>query len=119
MQFIAESAVGLFSHDTRVIVLGGQYIRGYIWDCIFAGIHFSFSGYFCAYSLSNISFIHNSISIIFARIPLAWLASRYFTKTLFPMGMAAPIGSLLSVLICIAAYIWIKKHPEKINMEIL
>ena len=119
MQFIAEAAVGLFSHDARVIVLGGQYIRGYIWDCIFAGIHFSFSGYFCAYSLSNISFIHNFISIIFARIPLAWLASRYFTKTLFPMGMAAPIGSLLSVLICIAAYIWIKKHPEKINMEIL
>ena len=101
------------------LVLGGQYIRGYIWDCIFAGIHFSFSGYFCAYALSNISFIHNSISIIFARIPLSWLASRYFTKTLFPMGMAAPIGSLLSVLICIAAYIWIKKHPEKINMEIL
>ena len=119
MQFIAEAAVGLFSHDARVIVLGGQYIRGYIWDCIFAGIHFSFSGYFCAYSLSNISFIHNFISIIFARIPFSWLASRYFTKTLFPMGMAAPIGSLLSVLICIAAYIWIKKHPEKINMEIL
>ena len=118
IQFTAESAVSLFSNDKKVIELGGEYISGYIWDCIFAGIHFSFSGYFCAYALSNISFMHNFISIIFARIPIAWLASKYFTETLFPMGMAAPIGSLLSVIICTIAYIWMKKHPEKINVEI-
>ena len=29
-----------------VVRLGGQYLRGYIFDCIFAGIHFSFSGFF-------------------------------------------------------------------------
>ena len=62
--------------------------------------------------------MHNFISIIFARIPIAWLASKYFTETLFPMGMAAPIGSLLSVIICTIAYIWMKKQPEKINVEI-
>lgn len=29
------------------------------------------------------------------------------------MGFAAPIGSLLSVVICLAAYQWMGKHPEK------
>ena len=118
MQFVAEPAVALFSDDSKVIILGGQYMRGYVWDCIFAGIHFSFSGYFCAHGLSGISFIHNFISIVCARIPIAWFASKYFTKTLFPMGMASPIGSILSVVICIGAYIWMKQHPEKINIEI-
>ena len=28
--------------DAAVILLGAQYIRGYIWDCIFAGVHFQF-----------------------------------------------------------------------------
>ncbi|MEI3061788.1 MAG: MATE family efflux transporter [Oscillospiraceae bacterium] len=47
-QFISEQAVGLFTPDVIVITLGGQYLRGYIWDALFAGIHFCFSGYFCA-----------------------------------------------------------------------
>lgn len=110
MQFAAESAVGLFTNQTEVIRLGGQYMRSYVWDCIFAGIHFSFSGYFCAYGLSNISFLHNFLSIILARIPLAYIASKYFPDSLFPMGIAAPTGSALSVLICVIALIWMNRH---------
>lgn len=114
MQFAAEGAVGLFSDDQEVIMLGGQYMRGYVWDCVFAGVHFCFSGYFCAYGLSGISFLHNLISILCARIPLAYLAAIYFTESLFPMGIAAPAGSLLSVLICTVAFIWMKHHSERL-----
>lgn len=113
MQFMAEAAVGLFAEDFNVIMLGGQYMRSYVWDCVFAGIHFCFSGYFCAYGLSGISFLHNSISIIFARIPLAYIASVYFTESLFPMGIAAPAGSALSVIICITAFIWMKRNRNR------
>ncbi len=114
MQFAAEPAVGIFTDNAKVVLLGGQYMRGYVWDCIFAGIHFSFSGYFCAYGLSGISFIHNSISIICARIPLAYLASHYFSDTLFPMGIASPAGSALSVIICICVFVWMNKHSDKL-----
>lgn len=117
MQFAAEPFVGLFSNDAEVIRLGGQYMRGYIWDCILAGIHFCFSGYFCAYGQSGFSFLHNSISIVCARIPLAYLASKYFTDTLFPMGLATTAGSCVSVIICICVFIWMQRkekyHGEK------
>lgn len=111
VQFSAEPIVGLFTKekDPAVLLLGGQYLRSYIWDCALAGVHFCFSGYFCAYGLSGISFLHNSVSIVCARIPIAYLASAWFADTLFPMGMAAPAGSLLSVVICLAAYWWMRK----------
>lgn len=109
MQFAGSTAVGLFSSDADVIRLGTQYLHSYIWDCIFAGIHFCFSGYFCAYGQSGISFLHNIISVLCARIPLAYLASKYVPDNLFPMGCAAPAGSLLSVVICVAAFIWMKR----------
>lgn len=118
MQFTAGSVIGLFTDNTKVILLGGQYMSSYVWDCIFAGIHFCFSGYFCAYGLSGVSFIHNSISIICARIPLAYLASIYFADTLFPMGIAAPVGSIVSVVICISVFIWLSKRPGKLNGSI-
>ena len=117
MQLSAETFVGLFSTETEVIHLGGQYMRGYIWDCILAGIHFCFSGYFCACGLSGFSFLHNSISIVCARIPLAYLASRLFTDTLFPMGLATTAGSSVSVVICIGVFIWMQRKEKKQNME--
>ena len=77
-----------------------------------AGIHFCLSGYFVAYGYSIVSFIHNVASIILARVPLSYIFSVNFPDTLFPMGLAAPIGSLLSVLICIGFLIWFRKHGK-------
>ena len=112
-QFISEQAVGLFTPDTAVIMLGGQYLRGYIWDALFAGIHFCFSGYFCACGRSEISFIHNISAIALVRIPGVYLTSKLFPDTLFPMGLATAAGSLLSVIICIIAFALLKKHSVK------
>lgn len=113
MSIAAEPIVGLFSADTEVMRMGGQYMRGYVWDCIFAGMHFCFSGYFCAYGRSGMSFVHNVISILCARVPLAYLASVYFTETLFPMGLASTSGSLLSVIVCTIFFVWMQKHMKK------
>ncbi|MBQ1252265.1 MAG: MATE family efflux transporter, partial [Firmicutes bacterium] len=77
-QIIPESIVGLFTSDPAVIVYGGQYLAAYGIDCIFAGIHFCFSGFFCAYGMSSISFIHNAISVVFVRVPGSYLASVWF-----------------------------------------
>lgn len=115
MQLAAEPFIGLFVDEAaagsaEVIRLGGQYMHGYVWDCIVAGIHFSFSGYFCAYGLSMIPFVHNSLSILCARIPLSYFASKHFSDTLFPMGLASPAGSLVSVVICVGVFVWMRKR---------
>ena len=97
-----------------MIRLGSQYLRGYIFDSIFAGIHFSFSGYFCACGKSELSFLHNIVAIALVRIPGVYLTSRIFKTTLFPMGLATATGSLLSVLICVIAfYVIHRKEPIK------
>ena len=110
IQFIAEPVVGLFTTDEVVKTMGGQYLRGYIFDCIFAGMHFSFSGYFCAYGRSEFSFLHNITSILLVRIPGVYLTSKLFPASLFPMGIATACGSLLSVIICLSVFVWLEKH---------
>ena len=111
-QFIAPWLVGMFDDSPEVIRLGTQYLRSYVTDCFFAGIHFCMSGYFCAIEKSGVSFLHNSISIIFARVPLSYIASKRFPDTLFPMGCAAPIGSILSVIVCVIALAVISKKEK-------
>ncbi len=113
IQFIAEPVVGLFTADAAVRVAGGQYIRGYIWDCIFAGVHFSFSGYFCACGRSELSFLHNITAIALVRVPGVYFTSKLFPQTLLPMGLATATGSLLSVIICVIAYLLIFRKDGK------
>ena len=109
----------MFTENDAVIILGNQYLKSYIWDCVFAGIHFSFSGYFAAYGKSYIGFIHNIISIVCVRVPGSYLTSKCFKDTLLPMGLAAPVGSILSVVICLAAYKLLKNQftSQNINTE--
>mgnify|MGYP005908051427 FL=1 len=111
IQFISVPVVGLFTTDAEVARLGGQYIRGYIWDCIFAGVHFTFSGYFCACGRSEFSFLHNIIAILLVRIPGVYLTSIWFPDTLFPMGIATACGSLTSLIICLLVFRYLKKKP--------
>lgn len=114
MQFLSGRAVSLFTDSAAVIRLGGGYLRGYAWDCLFAGIHFAFSGYFCACGKSGISFMHNIIAILLVRVPGSYLMSSMFPETLYPMGLATAAGSLLSALICAAAFVIIQRKKRDI-----
>ena len=116
--FNAETVVGLFAKkEPEVVRMGAQYLKSYAFDCPIAGIHFCFSGFFSAYQKSMVSFVHNIISIVTMRIPGAYYASIHYPDTLFPMGMAAPLGSLISAIICIGVFIYLKRR-NKLNVSI-
>lgn len=117
MQIIPETVVALFtdsasSDGADVVRLGGQYLRGYVFDCIFAGIHFSFSGYFCALGRSEFSFLHNILAILFVRIPGVYVTSMLFPETLLPMGLATAAGSLFSAIICVIIFCLLQRKQK-------
>lgn len=37
---IPEVAIRIFSDDPVVVAKGAEYLKGYVYDCLFAGIHF-------------------------------------------------------------------------------
>ena len=112
-QFLPDTLIGIFTRDEAVVAAGALYLMSYSFDVMFAGIHFCFSGYFCGDRKSIISFIHNIASIILIRIPGAYLASIWYPESLYPMGWAAPLGSILSALICIVFYVVIRNREKR------
>ena len=111
-QFAAERMVALFTDSERVAFLGASYLKSYVWDCVLAGVHFCFSGYFCALGKSLIPFVHNLLSMLCVRVPVAYWAAVTFADTLFPMGLASDCGSALSILICAAVYCFMRKREN-------
>ena len=117
IQFVAEPVVGLFTDSAAVAAAGGQYLRGYILDCCFAGLHFCFSGYFCAIGRSELSFLHNITAVVLVRVPGAYLMSKWFPTTLLPMGLATAAGSLLSVIISVIAFLVLRRRGRLVPEE--
>ena len=117
IQFIAESIVGLFTPDAAVISAGGQYLRGYIFDCIFAGIHFSFSGYFCACGKSGLSFMHNIIAVALVRVPGVYFTSKLFLRHFCRWGLRRR-RALVSVIICVIAFAVISRRVKAAAAEV-
>ena len=112
IQFCAAGVVGLFTPDATTIAAGANYLRGYIFDCMFAGIHFCFSGYFCARGKSGLSFLHSILAIVLIRVPGAYLMSRLFPQTLLPMGLATAAGSLFSAIFCTRLYLGLTRRDK-------
>lgn len=110
LQVWPEAAVGIFTDDAQVLAQGSDYLRGYVWDSVFAGIHFCFSGFFTACGYSIISFAHNFLSISLVRVPFAYWASIAYPSTLFPMGVVTWFGSVFSCVICVAVYWWMARR---------
>ncbi|MEE0954590.1 MAG: MATE family efflux transporter [Eubacterium sp.] len=121
-QFASAGVVGLFTSEEEVIRAGSLYFRAYVFDCMFAAVHFCFSGFFSAYGKAGYSFLHNILAILLVRIPGAYFASVLFPNTLLPMGMAAPGGSLLSDIICLIIFCtqykkWIAQERNPANQS--
>ena len=112
IQFCVAGVVGLFTPDAATIAAGASYLRGYIFDCMFAGIHFCFSGYFCARGKSGLSFLHSILAIVLIRVPGAYLMSRLFPQTLLPMGLATAAGSLFSAILCTLLYLGLTRRDK-------
>ena len=104
VEVAAPAMVGFFTTDPAVATAGAGYIRSYIFDAIFAGIHICFTGFFTAYGKSYIGFIHNITAVALVRVPGAYFLSELYPASLFPMGLASPAGSILSAVVCLVAF---------------
>lgn len=112
-QIAGEPMASFFSTDEAVIHATAEYLRTYSIDCVIVAFSFCLNGYFCGIGKSIIVFIHNSISSFGVRIPLAMLFNNMFRESMLPMGLASPIGSLVSLAICCGFLFWLnRKHKE-------
>lgn len=92
---------GVFSKDSAVIIAAGQYMRTYAIDCVLVSFVFNTNSYFSSYGRSLICFVHSMAATFLFRIPATYLFSKIAGDSLLPMGWAAPLASLASIIICL------------------
>lgn len=107
----------VFTRDSEVIAAAAQYLRTYSIDCIMVSFVFNFNNYFSGCGNAVISMIHNVIATFAVRIPVTLWVSRQSWATMFHMGFAAPLASLLSIAICAGYFLWLRRKPGRAVRE--
>lgn len=108
-QFLPETLTAFFTKDPAVVAMAAEYMRGYSIDCILVSFVFCFNSYFSGQGNSIFPMIHSMITTFLFRIPLSYLFSRIDPSSLFIMGFAPPLSTVVSLLICI----WYLRYSQR------
>lgn len=111
-QFFPEHITAIFSNDPEVIRSAGQYFQSYAIDCILVSFIFCMNSYFSGCQKSIIAFIHSMIATFGIRIPMTYFMSQIVSDNLYPMGLASPTASLVSVIICSGYFAWMRRRNQ-------
>ncbi len=116
--FNGRMLVGLFTVDPAVREVGSQYVKSYGLDLIMLALVFNFNGFFSGCNHTTFSMIHSLFATLCIRVPVVYLMSRAANVTLFKIGLASPIASFSSVILCVLYLIWIRRHETDEQMII-
>lgn len=100
-QWNPESITGIFAKDIGVIQAAASYLRSYSMDCVLVSFIFCMNSYFSGYGKSVIAFAHSMIATFGVRIPATYFFSQYAGESLYVMGLASPLATFLSLVICL------------------
>lgn len=107
--FHGDVLAGIFSSDPEIIAAAHSYLKAYAIDCYLTSFHFCFAGYFNGYGKTLLVMLQGVICAFCLRIPIAYFMSKVPGATLFMIGLGTPIASFMQVIICVTAFLLMRK----------
>ena len=108
----------IFSNERLVILASYSYLKAYAIDCLLTAILFCFVGYFNGCGKTLFVMIQGIVGAFFVRIPVVYLMSHIDNASLFYIGLATPISSVVQIILCLIAYNYYKRdlyNSEKLE----
>lgn len=118
-QFSGEILARIFTSDTEVVTQAAVYLKSYTIDCIMVAFMFCMNGFFSGCGHTTFTLIHSLIATFLFRIPIAYFFCSVHFTSLYKTGLASPIASSVSVIICFIYFKLGKWRKNKLldNME--
>ena len=112
-QLLPSSAISIFTNDKDVIAAGCDYLRTFSWDYLLVPFVFCINGFLNGLGRTTFTAGNNIMGAFFIRIPAGFLLGTMAGATLFHIGIAAPLTSIVTIVIAIS-YVTILKKKNKL-----
>ena len=104
---------GLFTTDAAVVQRGYEYLKGFALETIVTAILFSMIGYFNGNNKTVWVMTQGLIQTLLVRLPFAYLMSIQPDASLTMIGLAAPVSTMVGIMLNICFYIYLNKISVK------
>ena len=108
-----DMLAGFFSADAAVIENGYAYLKGFALETIVTAILFSMVGYFNGNNKTIWVMTQGLIQTLLVRLPLAYFMSIQPNASLTKIGLAAPISTMVGVVLNIGFYVYLNRAEQK------
>ena len=110
--FHGQMMAGLFARDAAVISAAADYLKAYAIDCLLTSFLFCFIGYFNGCGSTTFVMLQGFAGAFGVRLPVSYFVSRNANASLFHIGLATPLSTIVQIVICLLYYFRQKKKEK-------
>lgn len=112
MSIIPGTVISIFTPDKEVIAAGVEYMTFFKFDFLFFAFTFPICGYINGMGHTRYNMLVNIVSAIAVRLPLVYLMSTIPGATLYHIGFALPVASVVQLLMVVGYMAFAKGERE-------
>lgn len=102
----------IFSPDASVIAAAADYLKAYAIDCLFTSIFFCYVGFYNGIGKTRFVMVQGILGAFCVRVPVSYVMSIQPEPSLFHIGLATPISSILQLLLCLGFMLYLKRKAS-------
>lgn len=111
--FHGNILAGIFSSDTEVIAAAADYLRAYALDCLLTAVFFCYTGFYNGIGRTKFVMIQGIAGAFCVRIPVSYFMSLQLNASLFHIGLATPLSSLLQLILCVGFMLILNRKRQR------
>lgn len=111
--FHGDKLAGIFSSDREVILAAADYLKAYAIDCLFTAIFFCYVGFYNGVGKTRFVMLQGILGAFGVRVPVSYIMSRLPGATLFRIGLATPMSSVLQLILCLGYFAIVMKKEKQ------
>lgn len=111
--FHGDILSGIFTKDTAIIAASQSYMKAYAIDCLLTAFKFCLIGFFNGCGKTTFVMAQGVFGAFAVRIPVSYFMSKLQPVSLFRVGLATPISSLIEIALCIVYFIVLNNQQKE------
>ena len=110
--FHGDALAGIFSSDESIILAAADYLKAYAIDCMLTAVFFCYTGFYNGIGRTKFVMMQGIIGAFCVRVPVSYLMSIKPDTSLFQIGLATPMSSLVQLLLCLSFMLVLKRKNQ-------
>lgn len=100
----------IFTNDAAVIASAYSYLRAYAIDSLLTSFLFCYIGFYNGLGMTKFVLIQGLVGAFVVRIPVAYFMSKWEPVSLFHIGLATPMASVVQIALCFGCMLLANKQ---------